>query len=652
MKMGNMSSYVKTTIDIADMLEELGNYDLSLKKCFEALSVCREKNFKNEEVRAHLIMAWNYYGTQQLKLAKETIQQVLADANQYKFIAEQAAADNLLGIVLTDIGKYDEALIHFKRGLAIRKKLNNRRGTLNILGHMSQTYQALGNLEEARNLLNQSILLADSLKDKISNTWNYLRLSVIYMRWKDFAKADYYLTMAERGATRNEMISSRNGKTLLTKLYDTRRKILLGKGKLTEALQFTLRYEKLKDSLDASDVSDRILSLQASFQLEERNHELELLTKNKQVQQDQIKIQKGKIQQQQLVIAAIVLGLILLGAMAYLSYVYYRKKHKLNKSLQEQNEEIQAQSEEQTETYTFLLKLNKDLAEKQEEIQAQAEELTEANQSLTMLNMELAEKSEELAAQSEELKEGNQIISSLNENLESKVVERTQSLEQAYKELDTFFYRSSHDFRRPLTTFMGLAEVAKITVKDTNALDLFDKVRETAINLDRMLIKLQSISDVAAEQFAIKGISFKALLDDACHVYHQELLDSTIYVEVKVATTKDVVTYPAFLKIVVENLLENAIRFRNPTAPQILFEVTESAGGIQLLVKDNGIGLEEIYIPRVFDMFFRGSEHSKGNGLGLYIVKKAVGKMHGQVTFESTYGQGTRVLIWLPLSLS
>jgi signal transduction histidine kinase len=321
-------------------------------------------------------------------------------------------------------------------------------------------------------------------------------------------------------------------------------------------------------------------------------------------------------------------------------------------SLQEQNEEIQAQSEELTETNTSLFKVNRDLAERQEEIQAQAEELTEANQSLTLLNMELAEKTEELAAQSEELKESNQVISSLNQNLESKVIERTQSLEQAYKELDTFFYRSSHDFRRPLTTFMGLAEVAKITVKDQNALDLFDKVKETAVNLDRMLIKLQSISDVAAEQFAVKGISFRSVLDDAFHVYHQELTDANIQVEVRIRIARDIITYPAFLKIVVENLLENAIRFQNQIRPQIVFEVTEINGGLLLIVEDNGIGIEEIYVNRVFDMFFRGSQHSKGNGLGLYIVKKAVEKMKGHVAFESKYGQGSRVLVWLPFSLA
>ena len=225
-------------------------------------------------------------------------------------------------------------------------------------------------------------------------------------------------------------------------------------------------------------------------------------------------------------------------AVAYLSYRFFVKTRKLNRELQEQNEEIQTQSEELTETNSSLTKLNQEFVEKQEEIQAQAEELTEANQLLTLVNRELAEKSEELAAQSEELKKSNQIISNLNENLERKVKERTQSLEQAYKELDTFFYRSSHDFRRPLTTFMGLAEVAKITVKDSFALDLFDKVKETAVNLDRMLIKLQSISDVGAEQFIYKEVDVQSVLESGCDFYKESILKNSISLSLVVGKSK------------------------------------------------------------------------------------------------------------------
>ena len=420
-----------------------------------------------------------------------------------------------------------------------------------------------------------------------------------------------------------------------------------------------------------------MLSLQSIYTLERKNQEIELLSKDKQVQEDQITIQKNKIQRQQFFIIATVLGLIFLSVLVYTLYQYFRKKAALNKELQERNEEIQAQSEELSESNSSLVVLNKVLYEKQEEIQAQSEELTEANTSLIIFNMELAEKNEEMAAQSEELSEANvqfvflnnelsikqkelktqaeelqesyEIISELNGSLEQKVDERTKEMKQAYKELDTFFYRSSHDFRRPLTTFMGLSEVAKITVKDKSALDLFEKVKETAVNLDRMLIKLQSISDVGAHQFVYREVSMQHVFESACDTYSEAIEQFGIRISINVGDIKTFLSYPAFLKIIVENLVENAIQFRGRIDSYISLRAIEKYGGVEISIQDNGQGVEKEYQDRLFDMFFRGNEQSKGNGLGLYIVKKAIGKLGGTLHLDSIFGEGMTISIWIPL---
>ncbi len=233
----------------------------------------------------------------------------------------------------------------------------------------------------------------------------------------------------------------------------------------------------------------------------------------------------------------------------------------LNKALSERQEEIADQSEELSEANVTLQTLNKDLAEKNEQMAAQAEELSEANMALSRVNRELSESHEGMASQSEELRESNQIISQLNEGLEEKVKERTEKLQQAFKELDTFFYRSSHDFRRPLTTFMGLTEVAKITVKDANALDLFQKVKETAVNLDRMLVKLQSISDVGADQFIYKIVSLPNIFSTTCDTFKEVLQQKRIKVLMEIDEIPNFSSFPAFLKIIADNLVENSIHF-------------------------------------------------------------------------------------------
>ena len=63
---------------------------------------------------------------------------------------------------------------------------------------------------------------------------------------------------------------------------------------------------------------------------------------------------------------------------------------------------------------------------------------------------------------------------------------------------------------------------------------------------------------------------------------------------------------------------------------------------------DNGIGIDESNLPRIFEMFYRATEQSDGSGIGLYIVKNAIEKLGGQITVASRFNQGTRFNIILP----
>jgi signal transduction histidine kinase len=69
---------------------------------------------------------------------------------------------------------------------------------------------------------------------------------------------------------------------------------------------------------------------------------------------------------------------------------------------------------------------------------------------------------------------------------------------------------------------------------------------------------------------------------------------------------------------------------------------------LNLIVSDNGQGIDAAYHHRIFDMYFRANERSKGNGLGLYITKKAVEKLNGEISFESAAGHGCVFKVIVP----
>ncbi len=359
-------------------------------------------------------------------------------------------------------------------------------------------------------------------------------------------------------------------------------------GKPTEAIRYYKKYNQLSDSIFSKQTAQSLAAYQTLYEVERNQQQIELLNKDNQ-------LGKALVQKQQAILYSAIGGSIIFLALAGFYFRFNRK----------------------------LKKLNKEVSEQKEEIQAQAEELTESNQT----------------------------ISGINEKLEERIEERTSELKQAFKELDTFFYRSSHDFRRPLTTFMGLAEVARVLVKDPAALELFEKVNENALNLDKMLRKLQSVSDVDMQTLIYKEVSVKELFEIELDELKHELDKKKIRTIISVKLERPFHSYGALVKIILQNLMENAIAFCTTASPVIHLSAYEQNGEVVIEVRDNGVGIEPEYMERVFEMYFRASEHSKGNGLGLYIVKKTLQKLNGRIELQSEPGKGTTVKVFFPQRL-
>jgi signal transduction histidine kinase len=100
---------------------------------------------------------------------------------------------------------------------------------------------------------------------------------------------------------------------------------------------------------------------------------------------------------------------------------------------------------------------------------------------------------------------------------------------------------------------------------------------------------------------------------------------------------------------VLTNLVSNAAIFSSPRrAPFVSIEIRTHSGGATIVITDNGIGIRKDILPKVWNMFYRGNEASQGAGLGLYIVREAVSRLHGSITFRSEVDLGTSIRIEIP----
>jgi signal transduction histidine kinase len=247
------------------------------------------------------------------------------------------------------------------------------------------------------------------------------------------------------------------------------------------------------------------------------------------------------------------------------------------------------------------------------------------------------------------LAEANEKIMQINTNLESTVKERTYKLQEANKELNTLFYRTSHDFRRPLTSMLGLVKIAELSVKEQTALDLFKQYEHTIHELDKMLAKLQSIS-VEEDNFVIEPIHFDEIVAVLKEKYDTLILQKSIHFQTHYAINKSFYGEKAAISAILENLIENAIYFCTYKEPFIKVKITDSDKYLVIIVEDNGEGIVDTLKNKIFEMYFRGTESSKGNGLGLYVVKKLVQKIKGKIYVESKLGEGSNFTVLLPLT--
>jgi signal transduction histidine kinase len=102
--------------------------------------------------------------------------------------------------------------------------------------------------------------------------------------------------------------------------------------------------------------------------------------------------------------------------------------------------------------------------------------------------------------------------------------------------------------------------------------------------------------------------------------------------------------------MVFNNIISNAVHYRDARKNDsyISINIHVDATKATLRFSDNGIGIHEEYIDKIFKMFFRANADSKGSGLGLYIVKGVLEKLNGTINVQSKLGEGTTFVIEIP----
>lgn len=257
------------------------------------------------------------------------------------------------------------------------------------------------------------------------------------------------------------------------------------------------------------------------------------------------------------------------------------------------------------------------------------------------------------------IQEQNKLLEIRNKDLDRQVERKTMDLErvnlslkQVNDELDNFIYKTSHDIRGPLASLKGMCNVALMDVKDPVALDYLKKLDATAERLNSILTRLLIINQINNSKLSVSRIDFNRIIEEVMLLEKKRGLPAKLAFRKKIEGQLCIQSDRELVRIVLENLIDNAVKFYNESEDVESFvevEVTqERNGGVKVRVIDNGIGISESNPGKLFQMFFRASERSDIGGIGLYIVKTATTKLGGKVGLHTTPEGYTEFFVIFP----
>ncbi len=241
-------------------------------------------------------------------------------------------------------------------------------------------------------------------------------------------------------------------------------------------------------------------------------------------------------------------------------------------------------------------------------------------------------------------KEAEDEIRRLNSDLERRVRERTSELTAANRELESFAYSISHDLRAPLRSIDGFSHLLSTeydTRLDDKGRGYLDRVRRAAQRMGTLIDDLLELSRVTRQEMRRLPVDLSQLAAEL--IDERSRSEPTHRVAVQIAPGCATVGDPQLLRVMLQNLLENAWKYSaKVTAPIIEFGVEEQRGERVFFVRDNGVGFDMKYVDRLFTPFQRlhRPEEFEGTGVGLASVSRVVRRHGGRIWAESAPGKG------------
>ncbi len=389
------------------------------------------------------------------------------------------------------------------------------------------------------------------------------------------------------------------------------------------SIDFKLNLNKVIKKYLGNDVTELLKHVSSEDSLNTKK-EIALLTKEKEIQSQQLINAALSAQRQRLVRNFLIFGSIFLLIIALFIYNRYKYKRRSNEALQKKNDEIEQQ--------------NKQIEQQKGELEVFNKELVKINEHVNEQNTIIEEQFQDLQQHKEQIEAQNDVLEGKNGELVSLNDEKNYLIGLL-----------AHDLRSPVNQVKGLVQLMQLTAENLNEeqAEYLNKIIDSAERINTMIHRILDVEAIESKDLKLNLVKFNIIL----------LLDKMADQYGKQASAKQIDIHRTYLEQepvlveidenythqVFENLLSNAIKF-SPSERAIHISIDIEENFIVCTIKDEGPGLTEEDQKKLFNKYQKLSAKptagESSTGLGLSIVKRFVEAMGGKIWCESEPGNG------------
>jgi len=588
---------------IGSIYKDWGLYDLAMKNYVSGLKVAEE--CKNNSCEESVAQSYNnigllYKDLKEYDKAYENCHKALLfykKTNNQKRIAYTL---NNIGLIYKWLKEYDKALSYFEESLKIKEHINDKNTIANNLGNIGDVYLLNKKYDTALEYFNKTLKIMKANNDKFGIATTLLNLAKVNFFKNNISISEEQLKQALDIAKDERIIEVEKD---IYKLFSEN---FEKENDYKNSTKYLKLYNTIKDSIFNEDNSKKVFEYDIAYnygKYEKENDALRLKTHQKDEEL------YSEIALKYLLVLILII-IFLVGTMVFIRSKILQKSRKI---LEIKNNQIQHINEE-------LLSVNEDLDRRVKERTVELEK-------------EISEK----------------------ENVILEVKQAYKKAEEANLLKDSFLANINHEIRTPLSAIIGLSEVLSNKINDLQNSKLSNYVNGIQLSGQRLLSLLNNIIDISvieANDFKINltVCNLNNIIHNTLELFKFKINEKALKLTINLSNSNNIVGDKDVISKIFADVIDNSIKYTSQGEIIIQSGKIEESNEVFVKISDTGIGIDESYLPHIFETFRQESvgysRLYQGAGLGLPLAQRMIKLMKGRIDISSKKNKGTIVTLF------